>query len=986
MPNQRYYKLISLNINQLIKPPNGNETSPWECNQTISPSLFNSTLVESLDTIKLSEVCKQLQIPFTYRFTKDNLFKELKSIPKKEICLGYQIALINLELPIARKSLYSNGFNFNGSHYVRYKRSASAAKDGKCLFILESLYETMIQWSYCGLSPNTPLQTDFQAYISLTLSGIAGTITLPKKSILILDDVTSNFNTKAMAVTISDENKPSISASETCEVSAQNIIWDGQAMLDSSAFELANGFEDRTMLLLRNRFFKTCAFKTNLQQWFRANDIKKINQLNGYTTARKIEDIKLVITTSSLKYCKFFDNLTTREKYIQWLKNFGKSDLTFGIVKADKPTKYFDGKMCRTSYQFLGTLGLTKEETYNLLAPSIEYLNNIKGADLSFFKHYCKMFASNINADFSGKTSYQYQVSNIALSITNQFANTPIYRRFFYNQIASLKTHIKRGELLVDGTYATMFGNCIEFLYATIHKGYDPNKTTPTLNGEPIRVLNDNEVYTTFFEAGTDLCAYRSPHITMGNCFLAKTTDNEFIKEYFPLSSSIICVNAINHNIMNRLNGADYDSDFILITDNPVLVTAVKRQYDLFAVPMLVECPAPTSCPSSAYNSPEMLAKIDNTIANNLIGVISNLAFVLNNIFWDRYNRYDWMDKSDAATKNNLSVFIREEASAYYDLLSSLAILSNLEIDKAKRDYRFRMEDLVSSLREEISLLMIGYGIPPSNDEKSNEAKSKKRTLKREPRVQRANIPRTLIRYKIPWYLVSILGTNAEGLLDNFEDSEDGLKRARKPDGIYLNLPSKRSYPFKCALGFLNQYSFDNTRTERDSIIDYINLIKKPNTWDTNTCRKVDFIKKQLTITQNHIDALQAKRRKGCIAKSDKNETQQAHLNTFFEFVSKYTLSSSAIYSLLSTESDFKKDDNSVKKHKMALLFAGLLFSKESPLLRMLYEANKDEETFELVPAEESDIDTVSLYGHLYKKQKIAKKELPFIKPLLEEQ
>ena len=73
------------------------------------------------------------------------------------------------------------------------------------------------------------------------------------------------------------------------------MIWDGESLLDVSEFENA-GYGDKGMMLLRNRFFKTCAFNTNLQKWFEDNNIKEIRQLAGYTTARKVEDIKLVIT------------------------------------------------------------------------------------------------------------------------------------------------------------------------------------------------------------------------------------------------------------------------------------------------------------------------------------------------------------------------------------------------------------------------------------------------------------------------------------------------------------------------------------------------------------------------------------------------------------------------------------------------------------------------------------------------------------------
>ena len=88
------------------------------------------------------------------------------------------------------------------------------------------------------------------------------------------------------------------------ETEIENVIWDGEALLDVSEFERA-GYSDKGMMLLRNRFFKTCAFNTNLQKWFKDNGITTVGQLAGYTTARKVEDIKLVITESSLKYLKF---------------------------------------------------------------------------------------------------------------------------------------------------------------------------------------------------------------------------------------------------------------------------------------------------------------------------------------------------------------------------------------------------------------------------------------------------------------------------------------------------------------------------------------------------------------------------------------------------------------------------------------------------------------------------------------------------------
>lgn len=54
-----------------------------------------------------------------------------------------------------REHLYTHGFDVDGVHYVRYKRSAGASRDGRCLFIAEPLYADMMVWSSCDLSADT---------------------------------------------------------------------------------------------------------------------------------------------------------------------------------------------------------------------------------------------------------------------------------------------------------------------------------------------------------------------------------------------------------------------------------------------------------------------------------------------------------------------------------------------------------------------------------------------------------------------------------------------------------------------------------------------------------------------------------------------------------------------------------------------------------------------------------------------------------------
>ena len=277
-----------------------------------------------------------------------------------------------------REYLYKYGFDIDGVHYVRYKRSAGSSRQGHCLFIAECLYEDMMQWSRCGLCEDNVLdQASWQSYIALTLSSIEKAIKLPKKAILVLPDEVSRFVTKAVCV---EETKSGNLVANEKETEVENILWDGEALLDVSIFE-ENGYADNGMMLLRNRFFKTCAFNTNLQAFFKVNGIEKISQLKGYTVARKVEDIKLVVTESSLKFMKFLpEDVSRKDGYVAWLNVLyeGKDTSLFGVVKTDKEPSVMNGHMAYANYQLLNTVGLSRLGIEQFLEPSFEYLNKIR--------------------------------------------------------------------------------------------------------------------------------------------------------------------------------------------------------------------------------------------------------------------------------------------------------------------------------------------------------------------------------------------------------------------------------------------------------------------------------------------------------------------------------------------------------------------------------------------------------------------------------
>ncbi len=339
--------------------------------------LFKIYLDYSLDLIELEKVYKRVcRKKFSFQDKSEN---------------EYTLAVINLKFnytykpengkPVKIKDLrahfYQNGFYLDGIHYVRYKRSAGSSREGKCLFIDERLYKAMDKWSGCGLKAQTDLAS-WESYKALSLSSIKGTINISLDGILFVPDYKSIFTEEVVSVELKDGKL----IAEQKQTEITNDIWDGESLLDESVFE--NGYADKHMLLLRNKFFKSCAFRTKLQKWIKDKNITLDDlKIRGFTLATDVSQIVMVTTPNSLKYLKFEGGLS--EKNIRkWTENVND---TFGVVKWDKSTRFFHGDMVQSSYQLLNTLGLDKAQTEKLLQPSFDYISLVR-SDVEFMRYH----------------------------------------------------------------------------------------------------------------------------------------------------------------------------------------------------------------------------------------------------------------------------------------------------------------------------------------------------------------------------------------------------------------------------------------------------------------------------------------------------------------------------------------------------------------------------------------------------------------------
>lgn len=585
----------------------------------------------------------------------DGCYKQINSIP---------VLMNKSEL---RRYLYENGFVCNGIKYVRYKRSSGSSRVGKCLFVNEIVAERMTKWDKCGLSikENDPIDlAAWEAYISLPMSSIIDTMEIDPKGILIVDDYDSKFHDTVVAV----EAEASKLVAQKKDVEITNSIWDGESLLDSSMF---GQYADKGMLLLRNRFFKTCAFNTNIQKWFEDNGITDVKQLNGFTLAEDISEIKMITTPSSVKFLKF-------GTINQWLKNI---ESTFGIVKYEKETHFFGGRMVQCHYQLLNTLQLTYEDVEKLLKPSLDYIGAVRSDPAVLRYHIGYAFKADEEEDEINPYKCKNDIIFKMLGINDKFAQTKVYKEFRDSIVKGFYRNLKRGHILLDGNYSTLLGNGLELLQEAI--GQFQGKS----------ILPAQSIHSKRFEYGKTILGTRSPHVTMGNILLVNNAESDLIDTYFNMSKEIVYINSIGENILQRLSGADMDSDTMLLTDNELLVQVAQKNYDIYKVPTNCVCSQKTK---RYYNAKDK-TDLDVRTSVNKIGEIVNLSQQLNSLYWERLC-------------NGTSIEDNEEL---YNDICKLDVLSGIEIDKAKKEFSIDSGKEIAILKKKYRLDDDGKTIKP---------------------------------------------------------------------------------------------------------------------------------------------------------------------------------------------------------------------------------------------------------------------------------
>ena len=492
-----------------------------------------------------------------------------------------------------------------------------------------------------------------------------------------IDDVIKPVQISA-SVTTQCENGDII-AKDDDNYTINNNIWDGQSLADMSLFDDEESTGRKGMMLLRNSFFKSCAFNTNIQKWFddAFGDSKPEFLKDMFGREVKLADIKLITTPSSLKFLKFvgkFDGNNKEERkqscYEKWLEVM--SDV-FGVCKSESSSPF--GESHQLSYQIVNSLPLNKDEI-GKITKNADGSYSYGGLLMDDLKH-----IENLNNDvdyFKSKIKTKNPLPSDALmlkllEVNNAMWYTQLVKDYVKDMVDDYKENLRKGRIKVKGSdYAVLFGNPLEMLqFATFGE----------IRNNP---LIKKQLYCRRYENGAMLAGFRNPHITIGNVLVAENVHREEFDTYFNLSDNIVISNAYDNDIMERLQGQDYDSDTLLLSSDPILVKAAAAcQNSNFRVPI-----NGIEGENTERNfKPSDEADLDYNTAANKIGEIVNLSQILNSYYW-HYNSMNDNGQYDGLHKE------------IYTQTSILSSLSQIEIDRAKKDYGTDTNQHLKKLRE----------------------------------------------------------------------------------------------------------------------------------------------------------------------------------------------------------------------------------------------------------------------------------------------
>lgn len=515
----------------------------------------------------------------------------------------------------AIRHLVKSGFKLNGRTFIFSERSASMVRQGMFSFVEKHIEPELRRRIDMELdfSKTPTVLSKYYAYRGLMLSSCHCLENwFPK--FVVVDDfyrIVKDQNIKYVYDDIIEftdkagnarqwKQKAVGSKKQDVEVNC----FDGAGICHPKImreFEQRIGTKEKmNSLILRAPYIKGCIHEIDYPTFYAERGITKITDIWGqeHSVTQDSEPL-IIITLSMYKGFKYFKKDGTSKDWDRYWDLFKKFHHCLGVAKWNFTLEQ-EPLETRCNYQLLQDLReLPFDEFKHLADPSVKWYENIVGGDIYSTYNFLGLKADNC-------MPLNHYVASIARNPA--MLKEPCVKDYLHSLLEKYKDEMKCGRLWMDATFKFF---CPDLIALMEHIAALP----------VVGCLNAGEFYS--FDRRGEILGHRlierNPHIYCSEHNPCIGISNALTKKYLSHLQNVLCISSYDISCQ-RLNGADFDGDIVLVINNPLMMSGISKD---ISIVMDVE----DKC--TALATPDTLEnKVDCIIRGlkSLIGEISNMA------------------------------------------------------------------------------------------------------------------------------------------------------------------------------------------------------------------------------------------------------------------------------------------------------------------------------------------------------------------------
>lgn len=460
------------------------------------------------------------------------------------------------------------GFNINGVRYRRLLGTPNGIKNSTIVFVSERLHPEISRRIENNRDPNKPIvAAKLEAYKGLTCSA-SNPVSFPK-GICIVNDAENDFFSDVIYLSNASSDEPVMEYKENYPIHL--VASDGfglmlPALSERWSEELKLGYLCAGMNT-RFSFEKGMLFTFDFID-FAENVAGTYIIKDAWGNDVDLRNVEAILTTSMVK---LWDSYADCESYIQSSLSNG---YTFGVTKCSPEHLESERTL---NYQFIQSYDLSDADIDELIEPTMNEIHSVLGGD--WRKAVLFINGSNLDARdiFRGKADI-----GKAMMIDRRMAYDPFVQHTLYSLIKNRINEAKIGVLNVHGNYSIISG--------------DPFMLCQSMFGlQKTGLLKSGEIYNKYWsDYGADkLACFRAPMTCHNNIRIVHPVTGEQIDHWYQYMNTVTILNAYDTTTM-ALNGADFDSDTVMLTDNSVLVNKLVESPAIMCEQRKVDKKIPT--------------------------------------------------------------------------------------------------------------------------------------------------------------------------------------------------------------------------------------------------------------------------------------------------------------------------------------------------------------------------------------------------------